>query len=48
MDLFQKILECKEEDVDSIIETAINEANANAEKVEQLGFLDYELMKLCY
>ncbi len=41
MDLFQKILECKEEDVDSIIETAINEANANAEKVEKLGFLDY-------
>ena len=41
MDLFQKILECKEEDVDSIIETAINEANANAEKVEILGFLDY-------
>lgn len=41
MDLFQEILECKEEDVDSIIETAINEANANAEKVEKLGFLDY-------
>lgn len=41
MDLFQKILECKEEDIDSIIETAINEANANAEKVEKLGFLDY-------
>lgn len=41
MDLFQKILECKEKDVDSIIETAINEANANAEKVEKLGFLDY-------
>lgn len=41
MDLFQKILECKEEDVDSIIETAINEANVNAEKVEKLGFLDY-------
>lgn len=41
MDLFQKILECKEEDVDSIIKTAINEANANAEKVEKLGFLDY-------
>ena len=41
MDLFKKILECKEEDVDSIIETAINEANANAEKVEKLGFLDY-------
>ena len=41
MDLFQEILESKEEDVDSIIETAINEANANAEKVEKLGFLDY-------
>ena len=39
MDVFQKILECKEEEVDSIIEAAINDANANAEKVEKLGFL---------
>ena len=41
MNLFQRILECSEEDVDSIIETAINEADTNAEKVEKLGFLDY-------
>ena len=41
MDVFQKILECKEEEVDSIIEAAINDANINAEKVEKLGFLDY-------
>ncbi len=40
MDLLQKIMECKEEDVDSIIETAINEANSNAAKVEKLGFLN--------
>lgn len=40
MDLFQKLIECKEEEVDSIIEIAINEANTNAEKVEKLGFLD--------
>ncbi len=33
-------MECKEEDVDSIIETAINEANSNAAKVEKLGFLN--------
>ena len=41
MDVFQKILDCKEEEVDSIIEGAINDANLNAEKVEKLGFLDY-------
>ena len=41
MDTFQKILECKEDDVDSIIETAINESNINAEQVERLGFLAY-------
>ena len=41
MELFQKVLGCKEEEVDSIIEKAINEANTNAEKVEKLGFLDY-------
>ena len=41
MDLFQRILECNEEEVDSIIETAIKEANRNADKVEKLGFLDY-------
>ena len=41
MDLLQRILECKEEEVDSIIEAAINEANIKAEKVEKLGFLDY-------
>lgn len=38
MDLLQKILECKEEEVDSIVQTAIDEANANATKVEYLGF----------
>ena len=32
MDLLQKILECKDEDVDSIIEKAINDADMNAEK----------------
>ena len=41
MDVFQKILECKEEEIDTIIEAAINDANINAEKVEKLGFLDY-------
>lgn len=41
MNVFQKILECKEEEVDSIIEAAINDANIHANKVEKLGFLDY-------
>lgn len=38
MDLFQKILQCSDEEVDSIIETAINNANAKSKKVEKLGF----------
>lgn len=38
MDLFQKILQCSDEEVDSIIETAINNANAKAKKVEKIGF----------
>lgn len=41
MNVFHKILECKEEEVDSIIEAAINDANIHANKVERLGFLDY-------
>ena len=41
MELFQRILECEDKEVDSIIEVAINEADKNAEKVEKLGFLDY-------
>lgn len=41
MDLLQRILECNEEDVDTIIQQAIEEANLNSDKVEKLGFLDY-------
>lgn len=41
MDLFQKIIECKEEEIDSIIDMAIKKADASAEKVETLGFLKY-------
>ena len=41
MDLFQKILECDEKDIDSIIELAIKKANDSAEKIDTLGFLDY-------
>ena len=39
MELFQTILECKEENVNSIIEIAIKQADTNAKKVEKLGFL---------
>ena len=41
MDLLQKILECSEEEVDSIIDSVIVDANKNATKVEKLGFLNY-------
>ena len=41
MNLLQRILECGEEELDSIIETAINEANKNAQPIEKLGFTEY-------
>ena len=41
MDLFQRLLTCSEEELDSIIEEAIKEANANALQVKKLGFLEY-------
>ena len=41
MDLLQRILECNEEDIDAIIQQAIEEADSNSNKVEKLGFLDY-------
>ena len=41
MKLFQKILECNDEEVDSIIETAVKEADNNAQQVEKLGFLNH-------
>ena len=44
MDLLQRILECKEEEVESIIDEAIKDANESAEKVEQLGFGYYGKM----
>jgi len=42
MDLFQRIIQCDESEIDSIIENAINESNKGAQSVEKLGFLDYE------
>lgn len=41
MDLLQKILTCNEEEVGIIIDEAIKAANAESEKVEKLGFLNY-------
>lgn len=41
MDLLQRILECNEEDIDTIIQQAIEEADFNSNKVEKLGILDY-------
>ena len=40
MDLLQRINECKEFEVNSIIDVAIAEANNNSEKVGQLGFTE--------
>lgn len=40
MDLLQKVLECSEEEVNSIIELEINNKNKNAQNIEQLGFID--------
>lgn len=41
MDLLQRILECNEEDIDTIIQQAIEEEDSNSDKIEKLGFLDY-------
>ena len=41
MDLLQRILECSEEEVDSIIDQAIKDADNNAVKVDKLGFLSH-------
>ncbi|MBQ6992598.1 MAG: hypothetical protein IJN50_06830 [Clostridia bacterium] len=40
MDLLQKILDCSEEDIDTIVEQAIEEADSNSDKIEKLGFLN--------
>ena len=45
MDLLQRILECKDEEVESIIDEAIKDANEHAEKVERLGFRYYGKMR---
>ena len=41
MDLLQKVLDCNEEELDIIIQQAIEEANSKSNKVEKLGFLNY-------
>ncbi len=41
MDLLKKVLDCNEEELDIIIQQAIEEANSNSNKVEKLGFLNY-------
>lgn len=41
MELLQKIIECSEEHVDSIIEVNINETNKKAKQVKKLGFLGW-------
>ena len=40
MDLLKEILQCKEEDVDSIVEKAIAESVAKGQKIGKLGFLN--------
>ena len=40
MSLQDKILNCNEKDVDTIMQQAIEEADSNSDKVERLGFLE--------
>lgn len=40
MEIFKKIIECSDEEVDTIIEEAIRESNEKANKVDKLGFLN--------
>lgn len=39
MGLLQRILDCNEEEIDTIMQQAIEEANSNSDKVEELGFV---------
>lgn len=39
MELLQKILECKDEDVDLIVREVIDACNSNAQQIDRLGFL---------
>lgn len=40
MDLLEKILNCRDEEVDNIITDAINKSNENSTNVKQLGFVN--------
>lgn len=42
MDLLQRILECSEEDIDIIMQQAIEEANSNSDKVKVLVAVSLE------
>ena len=42
MELLNRIIDSNEEEIDGIIKEAIEEADADSEKVEKLGFLEYE------
>ena len=44
MELLNRILNCSEEELDSIISEAINEANNKSPKVDRLGFLNFDLV----
>ena len=45
MNLLQEILKCEESQIDEIIAEAIKKANENSEKVEKIGFLNYNKSK---
>lgn len=40
MDLLEKIRNCSEDELDSVLSTVINEKNNNSNKIEKLGFLN--------
>ena len=42
MELLQEILKADEENIDTIIQQAIERADFNSEKIDKLGFLDYK------
>lgn len=48
MDLLDTILNCKEEELESIINNAIVEADSKSTRIERLGFLEHYMANNCF
>ena len=48
MDVLDTILNCKEEELESIIKNAIVEAHLKSTRIERLGFLEHYMANNCF